>query len=138
MFLITAGVFELVLLVERRTAGADGPGLSCPAALTSLFLVSTPSPCRLRQGEPGNQINQKAIRKAKRNTPPAPRAVIFQSGAVEEGRLYITQTISYLALGVNRCKGFGGLTHWIRGGLADYGWIRGAGPALPDKRRWCC
>lgn len=96
--LITAGVFELVLLLQSRTTGPAIPDR--PAwKLTSLF--SAPP----HQGEPGNQINQKAIRKAKRNTPPALRAVISQSGAE---RLYITQTISYLALGVNRWWGLMG------------------------------
>lgn len=104
VFLITAGVFEPVLLVQSRTTGLTVPDCSAPK-LTSLFSASPQSPCRLHQGEPGNQINQKAIRKAKRNTPPALRAVIFHRGAE---RTYITQTISYLALGVNRCSGFRG------------------------------
>lgn len=72
-------IWTCVLLLESRTSGLkirDRPARK----LKSLFSASPQSPRRLHQGEPGNQINQKAIRKAKRNTPPALRAVIFQSG----------------------------------------------------------
>lgn len=106
---------------NRGADGADDPGLSHPPALTSLFLASPPSPRRLHQGELGNQINQKYL---------LPQLSFFKVGRVGEKRLYITPTISYLAHGVNRCKAFRGLTHWIRGGLVDYSWILGKGPAF--------
>lgn len=116
---------------------ADDPQLSYPEANESIFSlpsIAVPSPSRWTRQSNQSKSHQKS--KEKYSTCSQSRHFSKWGGGAE--RLYITQTISYLALGVNRCSGFRGLTHWIRGSRADYGQICGDGPALPDKRGWCC